>query len=419
MMRLLCTVPISTEGYPRTESSARLVRMLDFVVVGGGIVGAATAFQYLKRFPGHSAILLEKEPQIAQHQSGHNSGVMHSGLVYRPGSAKAALCREGKALLEEHCQELGIPFERCGKLIIATREDELPRLSALQDRAAANGVETRRLNARAIADVEPAARGLAALHVPETGIVDYKQVASSYLDCFQALGGELRTDSRVRCIREESGSVWIEFNGGASPLRARRVVTCAGLQADRLAEASGCETKVRVVPFLGEYLRMKAPHCDQVRGLIYPVADPRFPFLGVHFTRRIGGAVDCGPNALPTLAREGYSRTGFNARDFVDLVSWPGTWRLASRQMRTAAGEYWRSISKPAMAKELARLLPGVKADWLEPAPAGVRAQALDRSGKLVDDFVVHRSGNVVHLLNAPSPAATSSLAIAKLLIEQ
>lgn len=393
--------------------------MLDLVVIGAGVVGSATAMRYLARFPGHSVLLLEKEAQPGEHQSGHNSGVLHSGLVYAPGSAKALHCRRGKQRLEEHCTKYGIPHERCGKLIIATSEAQLPRLAALRERAQRNGVETRDISAAQIHTIEPAAAGIAALHVPGTGIVDYRKVVASFREQIESAGGELRTGARVVRIEHEGDNARVEVAGAPSTILARRVIGCAGLQADRLALASRQNPDVRIVPFLGEYRALRAQYRDRIRGLIYPVADPRLPFLGVHLTRRIDGGVDCGPNALPTFAREGYARGAFDARDFFDLIRWPGAWRLGVKQIGRATGELWRSLSIEAFARDLARLCPELRADWLEPAPAGVRAQAVERDGSLVDDFRIESSGCVVHVLNAPSPAATSSLEIAEALVDR
>lgn len=391
--------------------------MLDLVVVGGGILGAATAYRYMLRHPGHAVLVLEKEAGEARHQSGHNSGVLHSGLVYPPGSAKARNCHRGKRWMEEFCRASGIPFETCGKLILATRTSELPRLEELHRRAIANKIEVRPLQAHEIQSIEPFAAGLAGLHVPGTGIVDYARVTRSMLEQVEAMGGEFRNRREVANIESHPDGPWIHFKGEHSSLQARRVIACAGLQADRLADQSGVHSGVRVVPFLGEYYSLKPGFEDHVRGLIYPVADPRFPFLGVHLTRRIGGGIDCGPNAIPTLHREGYGKGAVRLADAASMLSWPGTWRLGARYFKMAAAELHRSLSQQAFARDLARLVPELEAHWLEPGPRGVRAQIVDRAGLLVDDFRVQRQGSSTFLLNAPSPAATASLSLAEELL--
>jgi L-2-hydroxyglutarate oxidase len=393
--------------------------MLDLVVVGGGIVGLATAHRFLRRFPGRAVRVLEKEASPGGHQSGHNSGVLHSGLYYAPGSLKARNCVAGKAALEAFCREAGVPFERCGKLVVATREAELPRLAELERRAAANGVETRRLRREEIRAVEPEAGGLAALHVPGTGIVDYRRVVGALVEAVRDAGGEVRCGAEVRRATAAEGGVLVEVGGEREPLRAARAVLCGGLQSDRLARRSGLDPALRVVPFLGEYRALRPAFRERIRGLVYPVPDPALPFLGVHLTRRVDGGVDCGPNALLAPAREGYRKAAVDPRDLLESLAWPGTWRLGLRYARTGAAELWRSLSTAAFARDLARLCPALEADWLEPAPAGVRAQALARDGTLVDDFTVLEDGPLLHLVNAPSPAATSCLAIAGHLVDR
>ena len=402
---------LPTPGYPGP--------VLDLLVVGGGLVGLATAHRFLRRFPGRSVRILEKEPAPGGHQSGHNSGVLHSGLYYAPGSLKARNCVAGKAAMEALCSELGVPHERCGKLILATREEELPRLARLEERAAANGVEVHRLRPAEYRRLEPEAGGIAGLHVPATGIVDYRRVAAALAEVVRAEGGELTCGVEVRRARVEGDAVRVECEGPVQSLRARQAVVCGGLQADRLARRSGSDPGVRVVPFLGEYRALRTAHRDRIRGLIYPVPDPGLPFLGVHLTRRVDGGVDCGPNALLAPAREGYRKAALDPRDLLESLSWPGTWRLVLRHARTGASELWRSLSLEAFARDLARLCPALEPDWLEAAPAGVRAQALARDGTLVDDFTLLEDGPLLHLVNAPSPAATSCLAIGDHLVER
>jgi L-2-hydroxyglutarate oxidase len=392
--------------------------MFDLAVVGGGIVGLATAFRYLQRFAGRSVLLLEKENRLAAHQSGHNSGVLHSGLYYAPGSLKATLCRRGKADMEALLEELEVPWRRSGKLIVATEPEELGRLTALADRARANGVGVSEVGPTGIRELEPHVRGLAGLHVPGTGVVDFREVCEAMAREILHRSGEIRTSCGVRALEPRAQHVDLHLVSGEK-LTAARAITCGGLQADRLAGLAGGAADVRIVPFLGEYYGLRPEYRTRVRGLVYPVPDPRFPFLGVHFTRRIDGRVDCGPNALPAWAREGYSKRSFNPRDTLSSLSWPGFWRLAGRHLPRTLAELRRSISTAAFARGAARLVPELEANWLEPAPCGVRAQALDRSGRLVDDFLIRENGPVLHVINAPSPAATASLAIAEHLLDR
>jgi len=382
----------------------------DLLVVGGGIVGLATAWQFQRRRPGSRAMLLEKEDAIAAHQTGRNSGVIHSGIYYKPGSLKAQNCREGKRLLEEFCAAEGVPFERCGKVIVATREEELPRLAALEERARANGVDCARLGPEALREREPHAVGLAALHVPETGIVNYLTVCEKLRSQIEAGGGEVRTGVRVLRLRAEASGVRAETEAG--DFHAGVAVNCAGLHNDRVARASGADPEGRIVPFRGEYYELMPEARSLCRHLIYPVADPAFPFLGVHFTRMIGGGVECGPNAVLALAREGYDWRTISPRDCAEVLFSRGFWRLAWKHGRTALGEVHRSWSKAAFTRALQRLIPEIRAEHLKKAPAGVRAQVLLPDGALVDDFLFADQPGVVHVLNAPSPAATSALAI-------
>jgi L-2-hydroxyglutarate oxidase len=358
-------------------------------VVGGGIVGLATAHELLRR--GFSVALFEKESAVAAHQTGHNSGVIHSGVYYKPGSAKARLCVRGGTLLRRFCDDNAVPWRECGKLIVARNADELPMLEELHRRGTANGVPRLSLLDE-LRDIEPNAAGIRALHVPTAAIVDYGAVSRALARRIEAMGGTIRLGVRVT----------------SAPAGFDRIVFCAGLHSDRLARTSD----VKIVPFRGEYYSVKRP--DLVRGLLYPVPDPRFPFLGVHFTRTIGGGLDAGPNAVLALAREGYRWRDVNARDLVETLTYPGFWRLIAPVWRTAAGEVRRSLSKRAFARALQSLVPAVEMDDLVPAPAGVRAQALARDGALVDDFKFVKKDGALHVLNAPSPAATASLAIAE-----
>ncbi|HET9228341.1 MAG TPA: L-2-hydroxyglutarate oxidase [Thermoanaerobaculia bacterium] len=380
--------------------------MTDVAVIGGGLVGLATAMALSER--GGAVTVLEAEDRIASHQSGHNSGVIHSGLYYKPGSLKARLCVEGARALWGFCEEEGIATQRCGKLVVATEEEELPRLDELERRGHANGLNgLRRLRADEIREIEPHATGIAALHVPETGIVDYPAVARAYAKRIESRGGRILTKARVTSVRP--GPV-LETTAGS--VACSRLVNCAGLQSDRIARLCGAEPDVRIVPFRGEYYDLVKT--DLVRGLIYPVPDPRFPFLGVHLTRMIGGGVEAGPNAVLALKREGYRWADVSVRDALDTAGWPGFWALAARFWKIGFYEVWRSLRKSAFVRDLQRLVPEIRPEDVHRAGAGVRAQALERNGDLVDDFRIVETEGAVHVLNAPSPGATASMAIGR-----
>jgi L-2-hydroxyglutarate oxidase LhgO len=390
----------------------------DVVVVGGGILGLATAHRLLEVRPGIRLAVVEKEAELATHQSGHNSGVLHAGLYYAPGSLKARLCREGKAEIEQFAERHAIPFERCGKLVVAIDEGELPRLSSLRERAEANGVPgLEAVRPERIRELEPHAAGIAGLWSPETGIIDFQRVALALGDTIRGAGGEIRTSMRVTGIKERPGEVVVRTPGGE--LVAGHVVACAGLHADRLARLTGSEPDPRIVPFRGDYYTLDESARGLVRGLIYPVPDPRFPFLGVHFTKRIDGSVWAGPNAVLAFAREGYRRRDIRPLELASTLLYPGFLRLAGRYLRTGLAEMWRDWWKPAFVRELQRYVPEIRADQLRFGPSGVRAQALARDGTLVDDFALGGSGRVLHVRNAPSPAATSSLSIGRALAER
>lgn len=389
---------------------------LDVAVAGGGLVGAATAMAMARR--GASVAVLEAEQHLAAHQSGHNSGVIHSGLYYKPGSLKAALCVEGARALFQFCAEEGIAHERCGKLVVATREDELPRLAELEERGRANGLAgARRIGPQEIREIEPHAAGIAALWVPETGIVDYPAVARAYGRRIEAAGGQVLTGARVGAVRRDGSGLTVETARGT--VRCSYFVNCAGLQADRIARLCGAEPDVRIFPFRGEYYELVPERWDLVRGLIYPVPDPCFPFLGVHLTRRIQGGVEAGPNAVLAWRREGYRKGSFSPRDAAEIVTYPGFWKMAGRFWRTAVRETWRSAFKSAFVRDLQRLLPVLRPEDVRPGGSGVRAQALDRDGRLVDDFRFVESDRAIHVLNAPSPAATASIRIGEWIAER
>ena len=386
------------------------------VVVGGGIVGLATARLLAIERPGAQVTVLEKEPQLALHQTARNSGVVHAGIYYAPGSLKARLCRRGVALLRAFCAERDLPYEACGKLVVALDDAELPRLAELEERARANGVPgLRRLDAAGLREIEPHAAGIAALHSPETGIADFRAIALALARELTERGGRVRTGvevARVRSLAAAAG-VAIELADG-SELRADRAIVCAGLHADRLARRSGEPVAPRIVPFRGEYWALRPEHGTLVRGLIYPVPDPALPFLGVHLTRTLDGSVLIGPNAVLASAREGYRRGTVRSRDLLETLAYAGTWRLARRHWRAAVAETRRTLSKRAFVSEAQRYVPQLRVEDAVRARAGVRAQAVDPDGALVDDFRIGGDGRVTWVRNAPSPAATSSLAIAE-----
>ena len=387
----------------------------DVAVVGGGIVGLATALRLTEKRPDLRVAVLEKEPELATHQSGHNSGVLHAGLYYQPGSLKARLCREGKAAVEAFAEAHDIPFERCGKLVVALDEGELPRLATLRERATANGVPgLEEVGPERIREIEPHAAGIRGLWSPETGIIDFRRVALAMAADLTRRGVTIETGREVRSLAERPDEVVV--GTAAGDVRAGLVVACAGLQADRVAALSGSRDGPQIVPFRGDYYTLAPAARGLVRGLIYPVPDARFPFLGVHFTKRIDGAVWAGPNAVLAFAREGYRRRDLNLRDLAGTLTNRGFLRLATRYLGTGLAEMWRDWWKPAFVRELQRYVPEVQADQLVFGPSGVRAQALERDGTLVDDFVVGGSGRILHVRNAPSPAATSSLAIGAML---
>jgi L-2-hydroxyglutarate oxidase len=384
--------------------------VFDFAVIGGGIVGLSTARALLERHPGSRLAVLEKEGGWARHQTGHNSGVIHSGIYYKPGSLKARFCLEGARALVEFCRERGIEYEICGKVIVATKPDELPLLDGLHERGLKNGLAVEKLDPKQLKEAEPHASGLAALRVPSTGIVDYTRVAQAFADLIEEKGGQLRTNTWVQSVSERGPAVEVQTNRGV--VHARTLINCAGLHSDRVARLCGVEPGTQIVPFRGEYYELRSEKRYLVRSLIYPVPNPNFPFLGVHFTRSIEGMVEAGPNAVLGLAREGYKKTDFVLKDFVEEVTYPALWRLARANWRTGIGEIHRSLSKKAFVRGLQKLVPEVEAGDIVPIAAGVRAQALTKEGKLVDDFMISEGENSVHVLNAPSPAATASIPI-------
>ncbi len=390
----------------------------DIAVIGGGIVGLATAWQILGRWPRLRLAVLEKEKEVASHQSGHNTGVLHAGIYYRPGSLKARLCREGKAAIERFASERGIPFRRCGKVIVAVDETELPRLAVLKQRAVANGVEgIEEIGPERLREIEPNVSGLRALHSPETGIIDFRQVALALASEVRERGGAILAGRRVEAISENGGERILATTGG--DISARSLLSCAGLHSDRVAGMTGEAGDLRIVPFRGDYWTLKPEARHLVRALVNPVPDPRFPFLGVHFSRRLNGEVLVGPNAVLAFAREGYTLGTISPRDLTGTLAWPGFRRLMIEYFSTGVREMWLDLWKPAWVRALQRYLPALSGAMLAPGPSGVRAQAVTRDGALLDDFSFVEGPNVLHVRNAPSPGATASLAIGRHLAEK
>jgi L-2-hydroxyglutarate oxidase len=393
-----------------------MASLYDLTIIGGGIIGLATALKITEAHPHIRLLLLEKEPELALHQTGHNSGVIHSGLYYRPGSIKAQTCVAGRKALIEFCDRYGVPYEICGKTVVATSTEELPRLDELHRRGVANGLEGLELiGPERLKELEPHAIGIKALRVPQTGIIDYKKVAEAYASKIRAAGGDIRTSHKVVGTLAARSEIVLQTSGG--DYRTLHFINCCGLYSDVMAnmmEASdgGSKEEHRIIPFRGEYYKLAPARYSLVRNLIYPVPDPTFPFLGVHFTRMMNGGVEAGPNAVFALAREGYRHTDVNLRDLWRTVSFKGFWVMTGKYWQTGFGELYRSLSKAAFVRALQKLLPEIAETDLIPGGAGVRAQAVSASGALVDDFVIRQSRRAIHVLNAPSPGATASLAI-------
>jgi len=388
------------------------------VIIGGGIVGLATAKALAEAERPVRPVVLEKEAALARHQTGHNSGVIHSGIYYKPGSLKARFTVQGAREVVEFARAHGIAHEICGKVVVATLPEELPRLDELERRGTANGVPgLEMIGPERLREIEPHAAGLKALAVASTGIIDYVGVAEGYAKVATARGGEVRTGVRVLGLRRDGGDWVVETSAGTE--RTPYVINCAGLYSDFMARLTGATPPVRIIPFRGEYYDLVKARESLVKALIYPVPDPAFPFLGVHFTRMVKGGVEAGPNAVLSFKREGYRKTDFDAREFWDTLSYPGFWKLAAKYWRTGAGEFHRSFSKAAFVRALQRLLPDLRMDDLHPSGAGVRAQAIDPAGALVDDFSIQVLGGIVHVLNAPSPAATASLPIGRAIADE
>jgi (S)-2-hydroxyglutarate dehydrogenase len=389
----------------------------DVSIIGGGIVGLAVALEITKRFPRLRLLLLEKENQVGQHQSGHNSGVIHSGIYYKPGSLKARLCVEGAREMVAFCREHGIPHRVGGKVIVATTEDELPRLEELRRRAEANGVSgVRSLGPKQLQEIEPHAHGLRALLVPSTGITDYVAVCGKYAELIQSHGVMIAVKTEVIGLRTSPQEIIVETNGSA--FSTTTLINCAGLFSDRICRMACHVPAISIVPFRGEYYELIPERASLVQALVYPVPDPRFPFLGVHFTRRVNGRVDAGPNAVLAFRREVYRRTDFKVSEMAAALAFPGFWQMAAKYWRSGLDEFHRSFSKKAFVSSLQRLVPEVREQDIVPGGTGVRAQAVARDGTLVDDFQFVPSGNMLHVLNVPSPAATASIPIGRVIAD-
>ncbi|MEQ9439748.1 MAG: L-2-hydroxyglutarate oxidase [Cyclobacteriaceae bacterium] len=389
----------------------------DITIIGGGIVGLATALKIKEQQPHLKLAVLDKEKKVAAHQTGHNSGVIHSGIYYKPGSLKATNCVGGYNMLLEFCDQHEIPYELCGKVIVATSQQEVPQLDKIQERGVANGLTgLKRLNQAELAEYEPHVNGLEGIFVPQTGIIDYTTVSQKYAEVMQQKDGELFLDRKVLDIRTHTGGSTIITNHGTFTTRV--LVNCAGLYCDKIARMMRSDVNVKIVPFRGEYYELKEDKQYLVKNLIYPVPDPNFPFLGVHFTRMIQGGIEAGPNAVLAFQREGYTKSDINLRELSETLRWPGFQKVARKYWQTGLGEMYRSFSKAAFTKALQHLIPDIREEDLTPAEAGVRAQACDKEGGLLDDFKILEDEYAVHVLNAPSPAATSSLSIGKAVSE-
>jgi len=387
-------------------------KSFDIIVIGGGIIGTATALS-LQNNSNLSILIIEAESELARHQTGNNSGVIHSGLYYKPGSLKAKNCSEGRELLYQFCEQNDIPFNKCGKIVVATSEAEINSLDELFKRGVANGLTgIKRLNSQEIKNYEPHSTGIAGLFVPQTGIVDYTKVTQKYAQLFLEAGGLIQTQCKFLSLINDSGELVVITN--KEEFKSKMIVNCGGLYSDRIAKLCGVEPGLQIIPFRGEYYKLKKEKEYLVKNLIYPVPDPRFPFLGVHFTRMMKGGVEAGPNAVLAFKREGYTKKDFSFNDISQMITYTGFWKMASKYYSMGFEEFFRSFSKKAFVKALQKLVPEIQEEDIEPGGAGVRAQALEPDGKLVDDFRIVEANKMVHVLNAPSPAATASLSIGK-----
>jgi L-2-hydroxyglutarate oxidase len=391
-------------------------KQYEITIIGGGIVGTATALSILNKKPV-KLLLLEAESYLAAHQTGNNSGVIHSGLYYKPGSLKALNCTKGREMMYTFCEEHNIPFDRCGKIVVATNKEEIPALNMLEERGKANGLSGfRRISSGQIKEYEPYANGIDGLFVPQTGIVDYVAVTNKYAELIKSQGGEIKTDSRITSV--VGGKTDIVLLTNNEEYKTKFVVNCAGLYSDRVAKLCGVDPKLQIIPFRGEYYKIRKEGEYLVKNLIYPVPDPQFPFLGVHFTRMIKGGIEAGPNAVLAFKREGYKKTDFSVRDIIEMKLYPGFWKMAAKYYKMGFEEFRRSFSKDLFVKSLQKLIPDIQYEDIEVGGAGVRAQALESTGKLVDDFRIVEAERMIHVLNAPSPAATASLSIGETIAE-
>jgi len=392
-------------------------RNYDIGIIGGGIIGLATAMRLTQEHPNQKVVVIEKETEVAQHQTGHNSGVIHAGIYYAPGSQKANFCSEGNGILREFCDERGIEYEMCGKLIVAIDDSEVPRLEELYRRGTANGALGLELvGPERLRELEPHAAGVKAVWSPNTGIIDFKQVSQAYSTEMRERGGDLMSNAQVKSMARSNDGIHIETSSG--DVTAKHIINCAGLHADKVASMMGVDIGVRIIPFRGEYYSLKKEKESLVNGLIYPVPDPSLPFLGVHFTKRVTGSVEAGPNAVLSMKREGYSKTSFSFGDAMGTLTYPGFWRMSMKYWKVGFNEQYRSVMKGVFVKSLQTLIPEITGDDLHQPGAGVRAQAVDRKGQLLQDFSIAETNNAIHVLNAPSPGATSSLAISRYIVD-
>ena len=392
-------------------------RNYDIGIIGGGIIGLATAMRLTQEHPNQKVVVIEKEAEVAQHQTGHNSGVIHAGIYYAPGSQKANFCSEGNGILREFCDERGIEYEMCGKLIVAIDDSEVPLLEELYRRGTANGALGLELvGPERLRELEPHAAGVKAVWSPNTGIIDFKQVSQAYSTEMRERGGDLMSNAQVKSMAHSNAGIHIETSSGA--VTVKHIINCAGLHADKVASMMGVDIGVRIIPFRGEYYSLKKEKESLVNGLIYPVPDPSLPFLGVHFTKRVTGSVEAGPNAVLSMKREGYSKTSFSFGDAMGTLTYPGFWRMSMKYWKVGFNEQYRSVMKGVFVKSLQTLIPEITGDDLHQPGAGVRAQAVDRKGQLLQDFSIAETNNAIHVLNAPSPGATSSLAISRYIVD-
>ena len=390
----------------------------DIAIIGAGIIGLATAMTLAKEYPRYKIAVLEKDSDIAQHQTGHNSGVMHAGIYYAPGTQKANFCSVGGKLLREFCDEHNVEYEMCGKVIVAINDDEVPRLEDLFQRGTANGAEgLEMVGPERLRELEPYAAGVKAIFSPNTGIVDFKKVSDAYSTEYRENGGDLLTNTTVRSISRRDGRIYLETSRG--DIETQRVINCAGLHADSVARMMGVDPGLRIVPFRGEYFSIRPESAHMVKGLIYPVPNPAMPFLGVHFTKRINGTVEAGPNAVLAMAREGYKKTDFNFRDMMGMFTFPGFWKMSASYWKVGVDEQYRSLRKSVFLKSLQTLMPEIQMEDLAQPGGGVRAQAVDKNGNLLQDFAISETENAIHVLSAPSPGATSSLTISRYIVDK